>query len=61
MLTRVHRTGRGQDSSGFVFFVKRARLEGDGDFSSFVLCAQLFGIADMERVKMPLDSFSMSS
>ena len=52
--------GRGKDSSGFVLFVKRARLGRDGDFSSFVLCAQLPRIAEMERVKMPVDSFSMS-
>ena len=52
--------GRGKDSSGLFLSVKRARLERDGEFSSFVLCAQLPRIAEMERVKMPVDSFSMS-
>ena len=52
--------GRGKDSNGFVLFVKRVRLGRGGDFSLFVLCAQLPRIAEMERVKMQVDSFSMS-
>ena len=60
MLTRFHRTGRGRDSSGFVLFVKRARLRREGDISLFVLCAQLHRLAEMERAKIPLDSFSRS-
>ena len=51
--------GRGKDSSGFVLFVKLARLGRDGDFSSFVLCAQLPRIAGMRRVKMLAVSFSV--
>ena len=51
--------GRNKDSSGFVLFVKFARLGHDGDFSSFVLCAQLPRIAGIGRVKMSADSFSM--
>ena len=52
--------GRGKDSSGLFLSVKRARLERDREFRSFVLCAQLPRIAEMERVEMPVDSFSMS-
>ena len=48
--------GRGKDSNGFVLFVKRAKLGRDEDFSSFVLCAQLPRIAEMERAKMPVES-----
>ena len=52
--------GRGKDSSGFVLFVKLARLGRDGDFSSFVTCAQQPRISGMGHVKMPVDSFSVS-
>ena len=51
---------RNKDSSGFVLFVKLARLGRDGDFSSCVLCAQQPRISGMGQAKMPVDSFSMS-
>ena len=39
--------GRGKVSSGLFLSVKRGRLERDGEFRSFVLCAQLPRIAEM--------------
>ena len=43
MWCRIHRMGRGKSSSGFVLFVKRARQERDGDFSSFVYVLSCLG------------------